>query len=377
MDDIRPAPLPAPEETDHNPPGVAEVMLVSNAIATGAATDEGLTPLQEMVLTAQCEMMTGVPLDPAWRREVGPMELAQGMARRDWTFRVRILQEIILPCLVLNPVPTEVGLKVAAYATALGVGEDVLEQIQRYGAESYDSALIDFARNGYSGNFADFARPALHTDHPIGDGWGIVDDDPALAQRWADLEFCPPGSLGQLVWEFYRARGFVYPGRPGSAPPLLAQHDFVHIVADYGTTLENELEVFAFIARADDDPQGFSLLAMVIGLFETGVVGAAGGLFEADPGHLAVQGMTTRLSDAMRRGALARPDGDTPKAFLTIDWFAYAEMSVEEVRERFQIPSKSERAIAAGSVGPWDPGGISEFQLAAGRAMREEHGAAG
>lgn len=372
MEELPPVPLPNADVTNHDPPTEQEVQLVVNAIATGAAGPGGLTPLQEMLLEAQTEMMTGFSVDQTQRRVVGPRELAEALADRDRIYRVRILQEIILPALLLNPVPSEVGVKIADYGRALGVGESALEQIERYGTQSYDAALIDFARNGYSGRFSDVARPALHTDHDIGDGWAVVEDDPALAARWAALEHCEAGTLGRGVFDFYRQRGFVYPGLPGSAPPLLAQHDFVHIVADYGTTLENELEVFGLIARADDDPQGFSLLVMVVGLFETGSVVDAGGLFERDPGHLKARGMATRLADAMRRGALARPDGDTPKSFLTIDWFDYVDLSVEEVRRRFQIPPKSQRAIDAGSVGPWDPGGISEFQLAAGEAARRD-----
>ena len=60
------------------------------------------------------------------------------------------------------------------------------------------------------------------------------------------------------VFRLYQSRGFVFPGLPGSAPPLLAQHDWVHVLADYGTTVESELEVFAFIARANDDMRAFS-----------------------------------------------------------------------------------------------------------------------
>ena len=75
------------------------------------------------------------------------------------------------------------------------------------------------------------------------------------------------------------------PRPPGSAPPLLAQHDWVHVLADYGTTVESELEVFSLIARANDDMRAFSLMAMVVSLFETGYLRRAG-LFQYDPGHL-------------------------------------------------------------------------------------------
>src|SRR5208282_3771700 len=114
-----------------------------------------------------------------------------------------------------------------------------------------------------------------------------------------------------------QSRGFVFPGLPGSAPPLLAQHDWVHVLADYGTTVESELEVFAFIARANDDPRAFSLLAMVVSLFETGYLRRGAGLFEASSGHLSKAGVPVRLADGMRRGALCHGSVD----YLRTDWF--------------------------------------------------------
>src|SRR4029078_13373420 len=104
---------------------------------------------------------------------------------------------------------------------------------------------------------------------------------------------------------------------------FLAQHDWVHVLADYGTTVECELEVFAFIARANDDMRAFSLLAMVVSLFETGYLPTGAGRFEADPGHVSGgAGMAIRVADAMRRGALCHDDvtGADSIDFLGIDW---------------------------------------------------------
>ena len=171
--------------------------------------------------------------------------------------------------------------------------------------------------------------------------------------------------------DFYRSRGFSYPGRPGSAPPLLAQHDWVHVLADYGTTVESELEVFAFIARANDDPHAFSLLAMVVSLFETGYLRSGAGLFESSPGHLSRTGMAERVADAMLRGARCEGSVD----FLRqVDWFELADLPVEEVRRHFGVTPKAPGAIAAGSVGPWEPGGISPFQLQSGMRLAELEG---
>jgi hypothetical protein len=367
--DIVPVPLPSPEDTDLAPPGRDELRLICGGVHTNAQPDSGWTELQHVLMSAMCEALSGFEFDPAWYDDVvTPMDLARGLAKRNEFVRARILQQVVLAALVLNPTPSEVVERIGQVATALGVGEHFLGDVEKYGPESYDAAIIDFARNGYAGDFTAHHRPVLGTDRDIGDGWGVVEDDPRLADKWAALEGCPSGSLGRDVWEFYKSRGFSFPGSPGSAPPLLAQHDWVHVLADYGTTLENELEVFGLIARADDDPRGFSLLVMVIGLFETGAISRAGGLFEADAGHLSSGGMSTRLADGMRRGALARPDGDVDKKFLAIDWFAYAGLPVEEARRRFQIPEKSDKALAAGSAGPWHPDGISEFQRNAGDA---------
>ena len=60
--------------------------------------------------------------------------------------------------------------------------------------------------------------------------------------------------------------------------------------------------------------------------------------------------------------------------FLGIDWFDVAPLPVDEVRARFHVLPKSELARAAGSVGPWERGGISPFQLAAGRARADRLG---
>jgi hypothetical protein len=153
-----------------------------------------------------------------------------------------------------------------------------------------------------------------------------------------------------------RARGFAFPGLPGSAPPLLTQHDWVLVLADYGTTVESELEVFAFVARANDDMRAFSLLAMVVSLFEAGYLRTGAGLSQASPGHLSAgHGMAFRIADAMRRGALCtdRDTGNDSIDYLRVDWFDLAPLGVEDVRARFKVTPKSDEAIAAGSVGPW------------------------
>jgi hypothetical protein len=59
---------------------------------------------------------------------------------------------------------------------------------------------------------------------------------------------------------------------------------------------------------------------------------------------------------------------------MEVDRFDVAPFTVAAARDHFGVVPKAEAAIAAGSVGPWEPGGISEFQLREGRQRAAERG---
>jgi hypothetical protein len=368
FENVVPVPLPSDDDVKLVPPDEEESGVLARGIVGAVTPPDGLTALQQVLLRAIFVEMTDVRVDPDQVEPMGAEEFAVALARRNEIFRTRIVQVMLISALILVPLPAEVADRVARYAAELGVDEGMLAVARQYSRGSLGLALIDFNRNGYTATWNPEEAAHLHTSAALEEAWQEVCDDPALVARWAALEQCPPGSLGRRVFEFYRARGFTFPGLPASAPPYLAQHDWVHVLADYGTTVENELEVFGLIARAIPDPRGFSLLAMVIGLFETGYLMQAAGIFHYDRGHLSRAGMADRLADAWRRGALCGRD------LMEVDWFEFADRPVEDVRAEFGIEPKSDTAIAAGSVGPWQPGGISPFQLKAGRRLADGEG---
>jgi hypothetical protein len=356
-------PLPSDEHVLLVPPDAAEAGFVMRGFVSAATGPDGLTEIQRLLFEALMRSLTGHRIDAAAAAPVTAREFAEGMARRNLAFRSRVVQLMVLGEMVLTPIPAEVSEQVAAFADELGVSDDLVSVARSFAHGSLGMAAVDFERNGY----LERSTHSLHTSQALAQAWDAAPDDPELAARWASLAGLPPGTIGRGVHDFYLSRGFVTPGLPGSAPPLLAQHDWVHVLADYGTTVENEIEVFGFIARANDDPRAFSLLAMVVSLFETGYLARGAGLFEADRGHLSRSGMTDRLGDALRRGALCAGSTD----FLGLDWFAVADRPVAVLRSELAMPPKSAEALTAGSVGPWQPGGISPFQLAAGRRMAE------
>ncbi len=373
-----PVPLPTAETVNLAPPDAAEVRVLADGVASAVAGREGLLPIQRALIEALFPALTGHAVAVTDQPGMTAHELASALARRDLPFRSRGVQLMLLCALVRHPIPEDVVDNVAAFARELGVEEGMVDVAREFAAGSLGLAAHDFTRNGYEGTWEEAeSSTALHSTRVLHDPWEFSVKDPELAARWAALEALPGDAIGRKVWEMYQARGFTFPGTPDSAPPLLAQHDWVHVLGNYGTTVESEVEVFGLIARANDDMHGFSLLAMVIALFETGDLATGAGLFQASPGHFSASPhMAVRLSDAMARGARCHDDetGSDSIDFLRMDWFAVAHRTCDDLRQRFHLLPKSEAAVAGGSVGPWDPGGISPFQVRAGQEQARARG---
>ena len=344
-----------------------EVLDVAAAIATAVAPSTGLTDVQESLLRAITKAMTNVDVDYRNLDPLGPAELASVLASRDRSYRQRIVQHMVLGELVLTPLPADVAERVSRYADALDVDDDFVKVARKYARGALGLAWVDLRRSGFLDHWDEGHLVPLHTTTAADDPWDEAAPDPELEARWAAFGELPEGSLGRAVIEMYRARGFQLPGSRGAASAYLAQHDFVHVLADYGTTLEGELEVFAFVGRADPDPKGFAWLATMVGLYETGYVHAQG-FFEVDvqERHLRTPGMHARLPDALRRAkAVCTHFG---RDLFTVDFHELAPRGVDDVRAELRIPPKSDEVLQLGSPGPFEPGGISERQRAAALA---------
>lgn len=363
-----PTPLPSPADVDLEPPDRDEAALICQGLVSASSGPGGLTPLQDVVLSAVTNAMTGFEVDFSQLDPITPADFARGMARRNEAFRTDLVLCMELSHMILPDSSVEVADQVIEFARELSVDSERVYLARAVADGSRQLVAADFDRNRYLADLdlSDFTPLRSADDKSL--AWTNTVDSAELAQRWRSLGNLDVDTLGRRVHDFYVARGFRFPGEPGSAPPLLAQHDWVHVIADYGSVVASELEVFAFIARASDNPEAFTLLAMVINLFQTGRLSGAAGILEADPGHLSGDGMPTRLADALRRGALCNGSVD----FLAIDFFSMADMPIDEVRSHFGVVPKSIEAIAAKSPGPWTKGGISEFQLAAGRQLADE-----
>ena len=320
--------------------------------------------LQRQLVKSLSHSILGTDVKPDALQPVSPEKLHQVLQDQPERVRHRYAQFLLMLELVAHPLPPAMADSVERYVAALGVKEDLLVVARDYAEQAYGMALTDIARKGYFqdwGNHANF-ESNLHLHDRLKTPFEVRDHDDALFTRWSSLEKCASGTLGRRIWEFYKSRGFVFPGAVGSVSPVLAQHDWVHVLADYGTIIDCELEVFGFIAAAIPEPRGFSFLAAILGVFETGEIPAiAGGVLNADPAHLERPGGPERLADALRRGRLCNRD-----VMTGVDYFEYVDLPLDEARTALGIVPKDEEAVAAGSVGPWDPNGITDYQRQVG-----------
>ncbi len=354
----------SPLASDQSDPSLDEITAVGRAIAAAVKPEGGLTDVQVSVLQAITKALTGVDLDYRALDDLGPGELARMLEPRDVAYRQRIVHHMLLGELVLRPLPDEVAVRVGSYAEALGVDDDFVRVARRYAQGAFGLAWVDLRRSGFTDRWDEARLGSLHTRSQLEDPFDQPVADPELEGRWEAFGGLPPGTLGRQIWEMYRARGFAFPGNSHGASAFIAQHDFVHVLADYGTNLDGELEVFALVGRADPDPKGFAWLATMVGLFETGYVHQQG-FFQADVRERSLQGtgMGVRLADALRRGkAVAERFGTD---LFYVDFHALAERPVDDVRVLLHLPPKSPEAIAAGSPRLFDVGGMSERQRAA------------
>jgi hypothetical protein len=318
-----------------SPPDHATALLCARGVA-GALRPGGrlLEPVQRAVLSAVLRELWGVEDDPAALQPLTGEEVAAAVA--DPLLRRRLVQMAVTLELLLHPLPPEVADQVARFADALGVQEPACNGARRL---AHDQLVLMYAclqRNSWypaetrrgmgHGHLFELVRSKL--------AYYALLEDEDLADRWRALGDLPDGTWGRGVYDFYQRNGFPFPGELHGIYEVGARHDWVHVLTGYGTTPEGEVDVFAFIAAAMPDPQGFVLLVVTLGIFQNGSIHhmfgrpvPGGGM-----GALEVRGGPRRFAEAVSRGEVCGVD-----VLGGVDHFAMAALPLAEVRRRLRV----------------------------------------
>jgi len=253
--------------------------------------------------------------------------------------RRRLVQCVVALELLEDPTP-ELARHVRRFARTLDVEEPMVDAARRVADGQLALMYADIQRSSYYTEETEIEILQGHLWRLLRSkfAYSNVVASRAIERKWAALADMPTGSLGAAVAEFYRVHHFPLPGALRGIGEVGAQHDFVHVLADYPPTPEGEIDVFSFIAASMSDPKGFVQLVMTLGLFQnstiTHVAGKKVAIARADT--LGDPGATSRFGDALHRGTVCKVDA------LGIDHFAIADQPLDRLRDAFAIAPRED-----------------------------------
>lgn len=296
----------------------------------------GLDPLQQAVFDAVARRLYS--LDPD--AEVVPIEPGELKASAGEVIRHQVLYVAALLELVAHPLAPAAARAVDRAAAVLDVPLAVVNAARRKAQHHYMLLRADLRRSSWythetekemeHGRLIELVRSKLAYEGGV--------PDRTIAKRWTGLRDCPEGSWGLAVAEFYERHNFPFPGERHGIYEIGALHDFVHVLTDYDATPDGEMDVFAFIAAAMPGDTGMILLAVTLGMFQSGTIHRVEGRVVkiACEDALSAPGAVDRFADALARGRECKVD---PMA--GIDHFALAREQLDDVRARFNVVEKS------------------------------------
>ncbi len=252
-----------------------------------------------------------------------------GEAGLDELTRTRLVQSLLLLAAIDGEVSASELLAIRAYASALGVSEPRLKNLEQIANGHMRLVKMDLLRKS---EMVRTAAKKAWEDKGLRGLWTVatsmygLSTDAELAWRYKALGLLPEGTFGRAYWAHMTERRYALPGEPMAFPEELAKHDLAHVLGGYDTDPEGECEVVAFISGfMKTDP--FSYLFMIVIHMQLGVH-----IFEGTPvEHMKVS--PERLVLALERGSRVTRDLYDP----AWDYWAEFPLPLGEVRQRYGI----------------------------------------
>lgn len=291
--------------------------------------------VQRRFLGALFALVAGQTVEAGDLRPVDAAELAEIVVDDD--ARSKFMHLLVVLELMADPVSPELERRTERYGDALEMSPPLLAATRRLAREQYVLAYLDLSRNSWyvEQTLRDSAHGRLY-ERLRSEIAYIGFGDAKIAERWRSLGRLPPGSWGREVDAFYDRHGFPRPGEPHGIYELGARHDWIHVLTGYDTDPVGELQVFGFIAANMVDPHGFTMLAVTLGLFQSGTITHMHGkrVRIATSDALAAPGASESFARAIVHGYECPTD-----VMAGIDLFAEAARPLDEVRGELGLPA--------------------------------------
>jgi hypothetical protein len=313
---------------------------VARAVVGACRLDGWGSPVQPQLLHTLFNRLLDQDLDFETLSPLAASDVASvlsSQAERDELIQLMAVMEILV-----NPLSPQVEQSIARWAATLHVHERSLAYVRDLARGEMRKAVHDFYRLNWVGDLDRRAPGFQALLRRVGDpAYALTAEvNDSEAARWKGLGKNPSGSIGRSVSEFYSLRGFKFPGESGAVNAAIAQHDWLHVLGDYGTTPLGEIEVLSFQTAATRTPGAVLGLVGALALFESGLMPKSL-LVKDQAGHaLAAPGAVDRMADAIARGNACRTD-----LLLDVDFFKYQAEPLESLRAEFGVPPKSQASL--------------------------------
>ena len=316
-------------------PDPAAALLGLRAMKTIASAAGPIGPAQRALMEAAQKVILHVDADIDTLPPVTPAELAAGFPGSE--LRQQFANGMLVMAVADGVPARETLAKVEAFGAALGIASPVLADLRLLAEQHMLLFKLDFLRRGH---IADIMKNELRNRGLFGFAKSVLGmrglmEDPALAARYRAWEKLPEGTLGRALIDFYNKHGFTVPGERGGFPEAGLYHDFCHLLGDYSTEPEGEIEVASFTSGFKKE-RPFYVMLFVVLIFSTGVNMRPTPDDFVTVGLLGKPGMAERMLAAVERGAHVNQDLSDKW-----DYWAWIELPIDEVRRRLNILPKA------------------------------------
>lgn len=309
--------------------GEIEAIMAAMAGVASRHRKVALTETDRTTLTAAGHYFFALegPLDLGALPDIGPRQLAAAVTADD--LRHRAVCFLAVMPFVDGVVDADKVALVEAYADALGVTDDFLIDMREAALGHLRWAGMDMVRHNM-----------LSITHRMWDEADVMPwllpyqgeaQDPALAQRFRNLEKLPEGTLGRGFWHQYTDHGFAFPGQENSLNAIFAvPHDTTHLLSDYNTTYTGEILVSTFTAGMHPDQPMSGHILPVLFSWHLGIQ-----LLEAPGSHKGALD-PVHFWEAWARGQEMATDVFAPDW----DFWSHIHRPIEELKAAYGVPPK-------------------------------------
>jgi len=267
-----------------------------------------------------------------------PISIKQfALAMPETKKRKEVIELMLATEMLCQSISPEISDSINLWAEQLEIENDGLALVRDLSRKLTFQAQQDFYRANYFYD-KDLAAPGfaeLDERYGLSSTMMTMEASEELASKYENLQNYPAGTLGRGLWDFYKKRGFSFPGVLGGVNESVAHHDWIHVLADYDSDGIGEIEVAAFSTMATQSDSAVMNFLGVLSIFQGGLLKTIVAGAPHPGGDMEVNNGPERIAIALKRGKEVKQD-----LILGINFFDYAHEPLIDLQKRWNIPPK-------------------------------------